>query len=68
MYSWYAHAVAEERGRESGSSLTDLTHTQYLILRLSKWHEEAKCTEIGKKAWLFAKLQPGRVRKRINAT
>ena len=26
------------------------------------------CTEIGKKAWLFAKLQPGRARKRINAT
>ena len=26
------------------------------------------CTEIGKKAWLFAKLQPGRARKRVNAT
>ena len=26
------------------------------------------CTEIGKKAWLFAKLQPGRARKRFNAT
>ena len=26
------------------------------------------CAEIGKKAWLFAKLQPGRARKRINAT
>ena len=25
-------------------------------------------TEIGKKTWLFAKLQPGRARKRINAT
>ena len=25
-------------------------------------------TEIGKKAWRFAKLQPGRARKRINAT
>ena len=25
-------------------------------------------TEIGKKAWLFAKLQPGRARKIINAT
>ena len=25
-------------------------------------------TEIGKKAWLFAKLQPGKARKRINAT
>ena len=25
-------------------------------------------TEIGKKAGLFAKLQPGRARKRINAT
>ena len=29
---------------------------------------EATITEIGKKAWLFAKLQPGRGRKRINAT
>ena len=29
---------------------------------------KVKCTEIGKKAWLFAKLQPGRARKRINAT
>ena len=26
------------------------------------------CTEICKKAWLFAKLQPSRARKRINAT
>ena len=26
------------------------------------------CTEIGQKAWLFAKLQPGRAKKRINAT
>ena len=24
-------------------------------------------TEIGKKSWLFAKLQPGRARKKINA-
>ena len=29
---------------------------------------ESKNTEIGKKAWLFAKLQPGRARKKINAT
>ena len=25
-------------------------------------------TEIGKEAWLFAKLQPGRARKRMNTT
>ena len=25
-------------------------------------------TKIGQKAWLFAKLEPGRARKRINAT
>ena len=31
-------------------------------------HPLAECTEIGKKAWLFAKLQPGRARKAINAT
>ena len=29
---------------------------------------EVNFTEIGKKAWLFAKLQPGRARKRMNAT
>ena len=29
---------------------------------------ELTCTGIGKKSWLFAKLQPGRARKRINAT
>ena len=28
----------------------------------------ADYTGIGKKAWLFAKLQPGRARMRINAT
>ena len=28
----------------------------------------APITEIGKKAWLFGKLQPGGARKRINAT
>ena len=39
-------------------------------LSLCPLHEKAnfQCTEIGKKAWLFAKLQPGRARKRINAT
>ena len=26
------------------------------------------CTEIGRKGWLFSKLQPGIARKRINAT
>ena len=30
--------------------------------------KQAHDTEISKKAWLFAKLQPGRARKRINAT
>ena len=29
---------------------------------------EGHSTEIGRKAWLFAKLQPGRAKKRINAT
>ena len=33
---------------------------------VSWWH--VITTEIGKKAWLFAKLQPGRARKRIDAT
>ena len=28
----------------------------------------AAATAIGKKAWVFAKLQPSRARKRINAT
>ena len=46
-----------------------------LIFIAQHWNEtplqtdnEVQCTEIGKKAWLFAKLQPGRARKRINAT
>ena len=30
--------------------------------------EELGATEISKKAWLFAKLKPGRARKRIDAT
>ena len=39
-----------------------------------EWEKEkerirgGRSTEIGKKAWLFAKLQPGRARKTINAT
>ena len=33
------------------------------ILGSDRWY-----TEIGQKAWLFAKLQPGRARKRINVT
>ena len=39
-------------------------------LNYELWREcnDPKFTEIGKKAWLFAKLQPGRARKRINAT
>ena len=34
----------------------------------SRAHLSQKCTEIGKKALLSAKLQPGGARKRINAT
>ena len=33
-----------------------------------RWKRASFCTEIGKKAGLFAKLQPGRARKIINAT
>ena len=32
------------------------------------YRQKVLSTEISKKAWLFAKLQPGRARKRINAT
>ena len=43
----------------------------FLLIRNGKW-PRPECgrgnTEIGKKAWLFAKLQPGRARKRTNAT
>ena len=35
---------------------------------LSLFEKGDTYTEIGKKSWLFAKLQPGRARKRINAT
>ena len=31
-------------------------------------HDALTSTEIGKRAWRFAKLQPGRARKRSNAT
>ena len=43
------------------------------VLEIDTWVEtpcswSMYCTEIDKKAWLFAKLQPGRARKRINTT
>ena len=37
--------------------------SDFYIIHLSSY-----CTEIGKKAGVFVKLQPGRARKRINAT
>ena len=37
-------------------------------VRFHQVSEGIKHTEIGKKAWLFAKLQPGRARKRIDTT
>ena len=43
----------------------------YEVLSLHLGKESHACvinfTDIGKKAWLFAKLKPGRARKRINA-
>ena len=45
------------------------TNATYLSLFLSESSQSLlQCSETGKKAWLFAKLQPGRARKRINAT
>ena len=45
-------------------------HNQCLVTQWEKnlFLRLENSTEIGKKAWLFAKLQPGRARKRINAT
>ena len=40
----------------------------YLVSNLLSRDLQTTITEIGKKAWLFAKLQPCRGRKRINAT
>ena len=51
--------AAPEEGRVS---------TIFMNLLLVLEEVESSCTEIGKKAWLFAKLHPGRARKRINAT
>ena len=39
-----------------------------MLLRVFVYFLWQHTTEIGKKVWLFAKLQPGRARKRINAT
>ena len=36
--------------------------------QILKMTHQSYTTEIGKTVWLFAKLQPGRARKRINAT
>ena len=38
------------------------------ILATKRIYILLSCTEIGKKVGLFAELQPGRARKRINAT
>ena len=49
-------------------------HTASCIAeRVQKFKDAINCgfsnsTGIGKKAWPFAKLEPGRARKRINAT
>ena len=39
-----------------------------MLLRVFVYFLWQHTIEIGKKVWLFAKLQPGRARKRINAT
>ena len=52
---------------EGGRGLTKCRRSKGGCVDLVLWILP-KCTEIGKKAWLFAKLQPGRARKRINAT
>ena len=43
----------------------DASNTSTTLLPLAAF---PRITEIGKKAWLFAKLQPGKARNRINAT
>ena len=51
------------------SNSRPLTAITYNAFKVSPQKQaEATSTEIVKKAWLFAKLQPGRARKRINAT
>ena len=51
----HSHMMSELRGKGIGQLLT-------------KGRVVAGNIEIGKKAWLFAKLQPGRARKTINTT
>ena len=43
-------------------------HYSYMVGMIGIVPTHSECTEIDKKAWLFANLQPGRARKRINAT
>ena len=62
---------SDEEGKQTEKQETEILHDQrrgsisaYLLgPEIMLVH-----TGIGKKAWLFAKLQPGRARKRINAT
>ena len=53
--------IQKEASSSDPPSTGDIEHDYFKSLVMS-------FTEIGKKAWLFAKLQPGRARKRINAT
>ena len=52
--------------RQDNSWVEVVKEQSDIVRSLSIPHEER--TEIGKKVGLFAKLQPGRARKRINAT
>ena len=54
------------RGRSIGERPIGLSMADALMLNDRRDAEAS--TEVGKKAGLFAKLQPGRARKRINAT
>ena len=53
--------------RDKGGDDLSLYHSNLGVL-YHRYVQHSPFTEMGRKAWLFAKLQPGRARKRINAT
>ena len=62
---WYAKCDLHYPNRSGQTSLATAV-ANFTKPRTSHFFD--LCTEIGKKARLFVKLQPGRARKRINAT
>ena len=50
------------------ASIQDIFNSAEVTLKSMSLALTSVCTEIGKKALLLAKLQPGKAKKRMNAT